>query len=126
MCRYTVKAILGLIDLSDSALATWGNVNVADGTQVEGMNFEIHHDPENCSGANYSLSYQSNEVTQDLEFEFEFSPTVTVSAGDSLLLNLAPVASVLEAASIAGELNNSDITSYIENHPMTGSGEKED
>lgn len=119
------EAILGLVDLSSSATANWGTVNVADGTQVEGMNFEIHHDPENCSGANYSLSYQSNEVTQDLEFEFNFNPAVTVSAGDSLVLNLNSIVTVLQTAADASKLNNSDITTFIEENPVSGTGEKE-
>jgi hypothetical protein len=120
------EAILGLVDLSDSALATWGNVDVAAGTEVEGMSFEIHHDPENCSGATYSLSYQGSEVQQDLEFEFEFNPAVTVVGGDALILNLNNVATILQGAADAGKLNNSDITSYVENNPISGSGEKED
>lgn len=110
----SIEAILGLIDVSNSATSTrWGTVSIPVDFSLKQMDVELHRDPERCSGASYSLSYNGVELTKDLEFRFEFNPVVTVNDGDVLKLGLTPIAAALEQASAAGKLNNEQIGEYL-------------
>ncbi len=118
------EAILGLIDLSSSAATDWGNIDIADGTSVAELDFELHTDPENCSAADYSMSYKNTQLTKDLEFKFVFSPAVTVATGDSLLLNLDAITTALESAYNNSSFTNELIGNYLET-TTEGSGSRE-
>ena len=120
------EAILGLIDVSDpSAITNWGTIELADGAQISEIHFEVHQDSENCSGANYSVSYNGQELTKDLEFKFEFDPAISIQNGDTLTLGLSTIAKAMEDASFAGQFTNENIGSYMEN-AQVGTGSKDD
>lgn len=120
----SVEAILGLIQLDDSSQTyNWGNITLIEGQSVSEIHFEVHHDPENCSGADYSALYNGQSIQQDLEFKFKFSPAITVSNGDTISLGISTIAKAMEDAHAAGEFNNSQITTYLESAQI-GTGEK--
>jgi hypothetical protein len=112
----SVEARLGLIDISvQSAVVNWGNVEISEGAQLSELIMEVHYDPEVCSGATFSASYNSTTITQDLEFKFKFNPAVTIDSGDTLSLSMSKIAEAIENAYQAGDFNNANITTYLEN-----------
>ncbi|MAE57394.1 MAG: hypothetical protein CME69_00855 [Halobacteriovorax sp.] len=118
------EAILGLIDVSDNTATTnWGNVELTDGETVSELQIELHRDPENCSGVNYSLLYNGSELTKDLEFKFRFDPAITAQNGDTLQLDLSVIAKAIEDASSAGQLNNEQISNFLQANTI-GTGQK--
>ncbi|MBT4791662.1 MAG: hypothetical protein HON90_08840 [Halobacteriovoraceae bacterium] len=121
------EARLGLVDVSTATVSQeWGQIELADGSQVSEIHFEVHTDAESCSGENYSVSYNSQTITKDLEFKFKFDPAVTVSNGDTFTLGLGVIAQAIENASAAipSQFNNEQISNYLET-TVVGTGTKE-
>jgi hypothetical protein len=110
-----VEATLGLLNVSDASATTpWGDVPVADESlSVQELRFELHVDPENCGGATYSVRYNGQELTKDLEFHFAFASPVPLSAGSTVSLGMTAIATALENASQAGMFDNENIASYL-------------
>jgi ribosomal protein L33 len=118
------EAILGLVDVSDpNADTIWGNIELPEGAQVSEIHFEVHQDSENCSGANYSVSYNGKELTKDLEFKFKFDPAISIQNGDTLDLGLSVIAKAMEDADAAAQFNDAQIGNYVEVNTI-GTGEK--
>lgn len=123
----SIETALGLIDVSNAAATTvWGELPVAnEEVLVQELSFELHRDPEKCSGANYSIRFNGVELTKDLEFDFEFSPPVAVSAGNRIRLGLDAIAEALDQAQQAGQLNNEDIGNFL-NETVNGTATEVD
>lgn len=120
----SIEAILGLIDVSNPAVTTtWGDVSIPVGFSLKQLNIELHRDPERCGGADYSMRYNGSSLTKDLEFHFEFNPTVSVADGDTLKLGLSSIASALESAVQAGKFNDENIGEFL-NINIKGTGSK--
>lgn len=120
-----VEMIVGLVDISDATVTTsWGKIDLDGDIKVSEIHFEIHTDSENCSGVNYSVSYNGSTITQDLEFKFKFDPAITINQGDTLTLGVSTIAKAMQDASAAGEFTNAKITSYLEN-AVIGTGSKD-
>ncbi|MCM2279182.1 MAG: hypothetical protein NDJ89_13985 [Oligoflexia bacterium] len=120
----SIEAILGLIDVSGSGNPKrWGSFIAPVNFILKQLDVELHLDPENCSGANYSMRYNGAALTKDLEFHFSFSPAVSIAAGDTLILGLTPIATALEQAATDGKFNNEQIGEYLTTSTL-GSGAK--
>lgn len=118
------EAILGLIDVSDpTVIQTWGDIQIAEGAAISELHLEVHRDPENCSAADFSVSYNGTTLNQDLEFKFKFDPAITANHGDTLSLGLSSIAKAMEDASLAGQFNDQQITTFIE-AASEGTGEE--
>jgi hypothetical protein len=109
------EVILGLIDVSDqNTVTSWGSVKLPEGDPISQISFEVHYDPERCEGVDFSTSYNNQQLSVDLEFKFNFSPAVSVNAGDTITLGLSKIAKVMQDASDAGHFNDTDIKDYVE------------
>lgn len=124
----SVEEILGVVDVSDSTATTsWGEVRLAnEGTQVEELSFELHRDPEKCSGAEYSVRFNGSEITKDLEFKFVFSPPVAISEGSRVRLGLDAIATAIQGAYDAGDFTNEKIANYLTTETKGTAEEVED
>jgi hypothetical protein len=119
-----IEAILGLIDVSDPTVATtWGTLDIPVGFMLSELAVEVHKDSENCSAAEYSVLYNGIQLSQDLEFKFDFSPSIQLDAGDVLNLALSNIAGTFQAANAAGALDDENITAYVEDLVEEGSEE---
>lgn len=120
----STEAILGLIDISNPLVDTlWGEVNLPEGASISEVHFEVHSDSENCQGENYSVRYNGQSLTKDLEFKFKFEPAINVNNGDTINLGLNEIAKAMEDASSAGSFNNENIGNYLQVNTI-GTGEK--
>ena len=113
----------GPCEVTSSSFEAPGNVELTDGETVSELQIELHRDPENCSGVNYSLLYNGSELTKDLEFKFRFDPAITAQNGDTLQLDLSVIAKAIEDASSAGQLNNEQISNFLQANTI-GTGQK--
>lgn len=111
---------LGLIDVSNGASKTWGTSPISTSFSLSRLRVEVHKDPELCSGADYSVKFNSVSATQDVEFRFLFDPAVTVTDGDEVSLSLAKVANVLRAAADQGSLTNENLKDFVEQVEESG------
>ncbi|MDH5561518.1 MAG: hypothetical protein OEY59_11770 [Deltaproteobacteria bacterium] len=119
-----IQAIVGLVDVSDPTTDTnWATLDIPVGFMLSELAVEVHTDPENCSQAPYSLSYNGTQLTQDLEFKFTFFPSVQLDPNDILNLSLSKIAGTFQAADTAGQLDNQNITAYIEGLSEVGTEE---
>jgi len=110
------EAILGLVDVSDATKTTnWGNIQLTDGEIISEIHLEIHKDAQNCSGINYSLTYNNKSLSGDLEFKFKFSPAIKIQHGKTLQINLSAIAKAVEDSDVAGELDDAHIKNYLKN-----------
>jgi len=118
-----VQAILGLVDVSGGTAVDWGTLDIPVGFQLSLLTLEVHKDPENCSAAEFSLSYNGTQLNQDLEFSFTFDPAITLGSNDVLGLSLDNIITVIEQAQTDGALTDEGITAYVEQMSGTGSEE---
>ncbi len=119
------EAILGLVDVSNpNGVTDWGTIELADGSVVSEIHFELHRDPQNCSAAEYSTSYNGKTITKDLEFKFKFEPAISIRNGDTLTLGLSKIAKAMEDADVANKFNNTDIGQYMQAN-VIGTGSRE-
>ncbi len=119
----SLEAKLGLVNVSDAnATTNWGQINLTKGASISEIHFEIHQDSETCSGENFTVSYNGQTITKDLEFKFRFNPAVSVNDGDTFKLGLSKIAKAVEDARAAGQFNNENISPYLEN--VFGDGEE--
>jgi hypothetical protein len=110
-----VEDRLGLVDLSNHEVATvWGTIELEDSLQLEKLVVQLAKDADTCEGADYSIRYRNVALEKDLEFVFEFSPAVTVTAGDTLSLGMDNIAVALEDAWEQDKLNDEDIGEFVE------------
>lgn len=110
----SIEAILGLIDHSNaSGTVTWGTVTVPTALSLKQIDIELHVDAQNCSGANYSISYNGTTLTKDLEFHFEFATAADITGGDLVKLGLTNIVTALEQAKQAGKFTNELIGEYL-------------
>lgn len=117
------EVVIGLVDVSDqNATINWGDFKLNSSTDISEIHFEIHSDSENCSGEDFSVSYNGVTITQDLEFKFQFDPAITIENGDTITLGLSPIAKAFQDAADAGEFTNEQIGPYMEN--IFGDAEK--
>lgn len=120
----SIEAVLGLVDVSDSTVPTeWGVLEIPVDFTLSELTVEVHRDPENCSQADYSLSYNGNQLLQDLEFKFTFNPAISLNDNDVLSLAMSNIATTFQTAADAGTLNDENITSFIESLTETGQEE---
>ncbi len=109
------EAILGLVDVSDPNVQTpWDAIVLEEGSSISEIHFEVHHDPQNCAGANYSVSYQGNLLTADMEFKFKFPVPVIANHGDTFQVGLSNIAKAMEDALLAGQFNDQQINTYLQ------------
>jgi hypothetical protein len=109
------EVTLGLIDVSDqNAVTSWGEITLPEGESIKEISFEVHYDPEKCGGAEYSVSYNGQQLTADLEFKFKFPAGLVVNAGDSITLGLSTIAGVFQTASDLGHFDDELIKDYAE------------
>ena len=121
----SIEAILGLIDVSTpSSAVTWGTITIPTGFTLGEMSLEVHTDAENCSGAEYSVSFNGTTITKDLEFKFTFNPAVEIVGNETLVLAIDQITAAFIAASEAGKLNNEFIGEYMTT-AITGTGSKD-
>ncbi|MBT4791661.1 MAG: hypothetical protein HON90_08835 [Halobacteriovoraceae bacterium] len=109
------EAKLGTVDVSSSTTTqNWGTIAMADGAVISEVHFEVHKDPELCGGDDFSVSYEGQTITKDLEFKFKFDPAVKVSNGKTLTLGLGKIAKAMETAKLATKFNDIEIGAYME------------
>lgn len=123
----STEAILGLVDISNpdvEQLMGDGSIQIPEGTAISELSLEVHKDAENCSAADFSVSYQGVKLNKDLEFKFKFDPAITINHGDTLLLGLDNVAKAFEAAADAGQLDDQKIGAYLQANMLPGTGEE--
>lgn len=109
------EAILGLVNVSDpNAVSNWGTIELEEGATISEIHFEVHYDPQNCSAATFSASYNGQTLTKDLEFKFKFDPAISISQGATLELGLSQIAKAMEDAYAAGHFNDSQISNYLD------------
>ncbi len=114
------EARLGMVNLGDgNTSVSWGSLPIPDSTAVKRTKIEIHKDPELC-GSQYSaiVTTSAGEVnlTKDIELKFAFSAVRTLNKGDTVTVSLANFIAQLDAANQAGQLNDSQITHYLEQY----------
>ena len=120
----SVEARLGLVDLSAADASTaWGEVEVEGEVTFSKMVVELHRDPESCAGAEHSMTFREQQLTRDVELVFTFAPAVTLSGAESVSLAMDNIVDVLEEAYDAGNLNDTDITPFLERFTGDGSAE---
>ncbi len=109
-----VEAVLGQVDISNGAVTqTWGRLEIPVGFTLSRIEFELHYDPEKCAGADYSIRYNGVSITRDLDFRFQFSPAIVLDAGDVLNLRVQNIQAKLAEAETAGQLNDTNVASYL-------------
>lgn len=120
----SIEAKLGLINVSDpTASKTWGEVTVPSDFLLRELKVELHHDPQICDGADFSVSYNGQSIRKDLEFKFKFDPPVALAGGETFQLNLSNIAAAFGQAQTANSLNDEDISDFV-NDTIEGSGKK--
>jgi len=115
-----MTAVLGLVDVSAGSSIPWGTVTVPTGFLLGELAVEIHRDPENCSQAQYSLSYNGVQLQKDLEFKIKFSPAIQLDSNDLIGVNLDTLVTMFKDAYAAGALNDEGIGAYVERMSATG------
>lgn len=114
MDSWSIERGLGLVDVSNSgAASTWGQLDVPVDFSLRELKVEVHRDPEVCEGADYSVLYEGTRLTSDLEFKFEFSPAVSLKAGDTITVGLDSIAAALASAAAAGKLDDDSVGEYL-------------
>lgn len=123
------EAKLGWVDLGNgNTTVSWGDLPIPHGTKLKRIKVEIHKDQELC-GTAYSAALTTasatRNLTKDIELKFAFSSAKELSEGDSVTVSLANLIAQFESAEAAGKLNDSQITSYLENY-ANGSDDRAD
>lgn len=120
----SIEAKLGLINVSNpTATKTWGEVTVPTDFLLRELKVELHHDPQLCGGADFSVSYNGQSIRKDLEFKFKFDPPVALVGGETFQLNLSNISVAFGQAEGANALNDEDIADFV-NDNVEGSGKK--
>ena len=114
------EAKLGWVDLGDgNTTVSWGDLPIPYGTKLKRIKVEIHKDEELC-GVPYSASLTTasatRNLTKDIELKFSFANAKELSKGDTVTVSLANLVAQFDAAETAGKLNDSQITSYLEDY----------
>jgi len=116
-----LTAVLGLIDVSAGTAINWGTITVPTGFTLGELAVEVHKDPENCSQAAYSLSYNGQQLSKDLEFKIKFNPAIQLDSNDIVGINLDTLVTTFKSASAAGALTDEGIGAYVESMTAVGS-----
>lgn len=120
----SLEIVMGLVDVGTGAAdKTLATVAIPVDFSLGKMEVELHRDPQKCSSADYSVRYNGQQLTKDLEFKFKFDPAVTVKQGDTLKLAFTTITSALKAAQNASAFNDENIASYLQS-TTEGSGSK--
>ncbi|MBI4924925.1 MAG: hypothetical protein HY843_03290 [Bdellovibrio sp.] len=102
----------GLIDLSAGVVKDWGTVNIPIGFKLKKIKIKVKKDKTLC-GVNYSVRFNTQEASEDIEFKWKFSPALDLTnAVSALKLSFSTIMSTLRAAADAGTL--AQIKSHIE------------
>lgn len=115
----------GLIDVSSGEAKTWGTAALPTTLKLKRIKVEVHKDQELCSGASYSVKFNSVTTSKDVEFVFKFEPAIEVKAGGTVNLALTTIATTLREAADANQLNDESLKEFIEGVEGTGSGESD-
>ncbi len=114
------EAKLGWVDLGNGNVnVSWGDVPIPHGTKLKRIKVEIHKDEELCGvpySATLTTASATRNLTKDIELKFSFSNAKELKEGDSVTVSLANLVTQFEAAETAGKLNDSQITSYLEDY----------
>ncbi|MBT4761323.1 MAG: hypothetical protein HOO06_06465 [Bdellovibrionaceae bacterium] len=106
---------IGLVNVGDgSTVVSWGNATLPEGTEISGVQVEVHADSEAC-GVAYSMSYNGTDITQDIEMTFNFTSNIVITDGVTVAFDLANIITAIDTAYNASAFTNADITTYIEN-----------
>ncbi len=123
------EAKLGWVDLgSGNATVSWGDLPIPYGTKLKRIKVEIHKDEELCGvpySATLTTASATRNLTKDIELKFSFTNAKELSKGDTVTVSLANLVTQFEAAETAGKLNDSQITSYLEDY-ANGSDDRAD
>lgn len=117
-----IEMKLGLIDVSSGAEKSWGTPSIPSGFSLSRIEVIVEKDKELC-GIEDAVQYNSYSVQDNVEFKWNVSPAVTINSGDVISLSLASVVSALNQAATAGQLNDENLRTYIQN--ATGTAEKD-
>lgn len=74
---------------------------------------KVVSDAKKCGGVPYSVSYEGQQITADLEFKFKFNTAVQARHGNTINLSLGVIAKAMEDASLAGQFNNEQIGNFV-------------
>lgn len=108
----------GLIDLSSGAAKSWGAMNIPVGFKLKKIKIKVQKDKDLC-GVDYSIKFNDQTTTEDVEFKWKFEPAIELEAGNALTLAISSVVSALRSAGDAGTLAN--VKSHIESIEESGS-----
>ncbi|MCC7443120.1 MAG: hypothetical protein IT285_15920 [Bdellovibrionales bacterium] len=110
-----MEVTLGQVSAGDGTVPmTWGAADLPVGAEIEKIKVEVHHDPEKCGGAEYSVSLNGNALTKDVEMVFKFTPARTLAEGDTVVFDLGTLANAFVSALDAGQYTDELIGDYIE------------
>lgn len=120
----SLEIVMGLIDVgSGAAEKTLGTVAIPVDFSLGKLELELHKDKDKCSEAEYSVLYNGQEISKDLEFKFKFDPPVTVNQGDTLKLVFTAITTAMKSAQTAGAFNTESIGNYLKT-TTEGAGSK--
>lgn len=94
----------GLVDLSNGEPKGWGDAKIPTGFKLKRIKVKVQKHAQTC-GVDYSIKFNSETATRDVEFRFRFDPPIELEGDEKIKLSMAKVVAALRRAGDAGSLN---------------------